>query len=47
MALGIIIRREFFQLAHSVHGLGPLGLALAGSGGVLVWFLQRAYWDAS
>ena len=42
MALGIIIRREFFQLAHSVHGLGPLGLALAGSGGLLVWFLQRA-----
>lgn len=42
MLLLTIARREFFQLVHSMHGLGPLFLSLAGSGSLLLWFLQQS-----
>lgn len=42
MVFWTILRREAFQLVRSVHGLAPLFLALAGAGGLLVWFLYRA-----
>lgn len=42
MILLTILRRESFQLLRSVHGLGPLLLAVAFAGGLLVFFLRRA-----
>lgn len=42
MILLTILRRESFQLLRSVHGLGPLILAVAGAGGLLVFFLRQA-----
>lgn len=42
MVLPAIFRREYAQLIRSVHGLGPLFLALAGSGSFFVWLLMRA-----
>ncbi len=42
-----IIRREFAQLLRSVHGLGPLFLALAAAGGLLVTFLRKAEGSAA
>ena len=40
--LPTILRREFGQLIRSTHGLGPLFLALAGAGGLFVFFVRRA-----
>ncbi len=40
--LPTILRREFGQLIRSAHGLGPLFLALAGAGGLFVFFVRRA-----
>ncbi len=37
-----ILRREFFQLLHSMHGLGPLFLAMAGAGAMFIYFLRGA-----
>lgn len=42
MILWLLVRRELMQLLRSVHGLGPLLLAMAIAGGGLVWLLQRA-----
>ena len=42
MILATLIRRDFLQLVHSVHGAGPLFLALCGSSALLLWLLQRA-----
>lgn len=40
--LPAILRREFAQLVRSAHGLGPLFLALAGAGGLFIFFVRRA-----
>lgn len=37
-----LARREFMQLIRSTHGLGPLFLALAGAGGLFIYFLHNA-----
>ncbi len=42
MVLLTILRREFFQLVRSVHGLGPLFLAMAGAGVIFIRLLQNA-----
>ncbi len=42
MVLLTILRREFFQLAHSAHGLGPLFLAMVGAGAMFIHFLRGA-----
>lgn len=42
MVLPTILSREYSQLIRSVHGLGPLFLALAGAGGFFIWLLMRA-----
>ncbi len=40
--LPTILRRESVQLIRSAHGLAPLFLAMAGAGGLFLFFLQRA-----
>ncbi len=42
MVLLTILRREFFQLVRSVHGLGPLFLTMAGTGFIFIHLLQNA-----
>ncbi len=42
MVLLTILRREFSQLIRSVHGLGPLFLAMAGTGVIFIHLLQNA-----
>lgn len=42
MLLPTILRRDFVQLIRSVHGLGPLFLALAAAGAFFIHLLMRA-----
>ncbi len=42
MVLLTILRREFLQLVRSVHGLGPLFLAMAGTGAIFIHLLKNA-----
>lgn len=42
MVLPTLLRRDFTQLIRSVHGLGPLFLALAAAGGAFVGLLMRS-----